>query len=150
MKNMLEAVLWTISRTDEGNTVLLRLRETDLIIPLFMDDTEVRALIQATEPLEEPERPSTQDLLMDFAVKSGFCLIRAELYALKDDLFHARLVFAGGIFPETAPLALEALPSDAITLAIRARRPILVTPDLADETGIPEDLMLEELDEEAL
>jgi bifunctional DNase/RNase len=145
---MLEAELWTISENGEGNTVFLRLGENGLIVPLFMDDTETRAILRAKEGPGEDGRPSAHDLLAFFIRESGRELVRAELYTREDDLFWARLVFSGAAGRGgalEAELCLEAAPSDALALAFRLKRPVFVSREAAEDTGVSEEQILETL-----
>jgi bifunctional DNase/RNase len=147
MMNMLEAELWTIAQNGEGGAVHLRLVENGLIIPLFMDDTETGPILPSKSQPSGDDRPGAQDVLMYFIRESGYDLVRVELYALVEDLFRARLIFSGGKPPGGAALRLEAAPSAALALAFRAKRPVFVSQELAEEIGVSEDLILEDLGE---
>jgi uncharacterized protein len=69
-----------------------------------------------------PPRPLTHDLFLNVLGDLRASLKRIVVNDLRDDIFYAQLhLEAGG-----APLAIDARPSDAIALALRARVPILV------------------------
>jgi uncharacterized protein len=69
-----------------------------------------------------PPRPLTHDLFLNVLGDLRASLKRIVVTDLRDDVFYAQLhLEAGG-----TPLTIDARPSDAIALALRARVPILV------------------------
>ena len=69
-----------------------------------------------------PPRPLTHDLFLNVLGDLRASLKRIVVTDLRDDIYYAQLhLEAGG-----APLTIDARPSDAIALALRARVPILV------------------------
>ncbi|GHV71710.1 hypothetical protein AGMMS49928_24790 [Spirochaetia bacterium] len=136
--SMIEAEIWTISEKEDGNSVALSIKDPELIVPLFLDDGEIKMVLRAMEGIRST-RPQTQDLLMNFIRESGFEVIRMDLYGVKDNLVQARLVFAGGGRSEA--LILDAQPSDALALAIRTQCRIYVSRKVADTLGIRKDFL---------
>jgi bifunctional DNase/RNase len=147
MDTMLEAEIWTVSRLEGGGQILLRPKGGGPVLPLFVDDRELEAVDGGMDG-PAPARPGVHDLFADFIAQSGFALLRVELYGLKNGLFRARLVFAGGSRPD--PPVLEAAPGDALALALRLGRPVTVSRALAEKAGLPEDAALEGLGRENL
>ena len=69
-----------------------------------------------------PPRPLTHDLFLNVLGDLRASLKRIVVTDLRDDIFYAQLHLEAGGTPRT----IDARPSDAIALALRARVPILV------------------------
>ncbi|HET7341539.1 MAG TPA: bifunctional nuclease family protein [Methylomirabilota bacterium] len=78
-----------------------------------------------------PPRPLTHDLFLTLFGRLKVSLTRVVITDLRDDIFYAtvHLTGAGG------EQALDARPSDAIALAIRAHVPVLVEDRVFDKAG---------------
>lgn len=83
-------------------------------------------------------RPLTQDLLHEVIGALGARVEEARIEAFEEEAFLARLVLVrardGG-----GRMELDARPSDAIALALRAGAPITVSEELMAEMGVPEE-----------
>jgi bifunctional DNase/RNase len=139
---MLEVEIWTITRTDQGNAVLLRPLSSDLIVPVFIGRLEVQAILIGSGDIKTP-RPLAHDLLLSLLRQTGLSLNRVEVHSLRDNTFYARLIIFGGGFSEKRPLVLDSRPSDAFALAVRRRCPIYISRRILDQTGVPADFILE-------
>jgi bifunctional DNase/RNase len=73
---------------------------------------------------------------------------RVEVYELKDDVFHARLIITGGEYTSENPLILESRPSDALAIAARKKSPVFLAPAVIEQTGVPLDYFIGDLEEE--
>jgi uncharacterized protein len=78
-----------------------------------------------------PPRPLTHDLFLTLLGRLKVSLTRVVITDLRDDIYYAT-VHLGGAGGEQA---LDARPSDAIALAIRARVPVLVEDRVFDQAG---------------
>ena len=136
MQKMLHAEIWTIAQTREGNVVLLRPRHRNIAVPIFIGQLEVQSILIGKEGISLP-RPLTHDLLLTLLESQDLALDRVEVHDLRDNTFHARLVISGGKYSADNPLLLDSRPSDAFALATRCKCPILVSPEIVKETGIP-------------
>jgi bifunctional DNase/RNase len=143
---MLETEIWTITRTDQGNAVLLRPLGSDLIVPVFIGPLEVQSILAGGGEIKSP-RPLTHDLFLSILRQTSLTLNRVEVHALRDSTFYARLLILGGAFSEKKPLVLDARPSDAFALAVRRRCPIYVSRQVLEQTGVPADFILEGMEE---
>lgn len=77
-------------------------------------------------------RPLTHDLLKSVIAELGGKIISVIVNDLADDIFYARIVLdADGRHVE-----VDARPSDAIALAVRAKVPIYVTERVLDAAGV--------------
>jgi bifunctional DNase/RNase len=145
--DMLKAEIWTIARTDQGNAVLLRPLGSDISVPIFIGPLETQyILIGGDTPVK---RPLTPDLFLSLVKRVGLELKRVEIHDIRDNTFHARLVLLGGEYTGRQPLILDARPSDAFALAVRKKCPIYVSGKVVEQTGIPVDMVIEEVEEAA-
>jgi bifunctional DNase/RNase len=139
---MLEVEIWTITRTEQGNAVLLRPLGSELIVPVFIGQLEVQSILIGNGDIKTP-RPLAHDLLLSLLRQTGLSLSRVEVHSLRDNTFYARLIIFGGGFSEKRPLVLDSRPSDAFALAVRQRRPIYISRQILDQAGVPADFILE-------
>lgn len=146
MEEMLNAAIWTIAKTSRGNVVLLRPGDLEVAIPVFIGSLELHSILIAKEGISLP-RPLTHDLFLNLMRRVNLSLQRTEIYELKNDTFYARLILTGKDFPETAPLVLDSRPSDAIALAIRKKRPMLIAAKLIKQAGVPIEYFMEEAEQ---
>jgi len=147
MEKMLQAEIWTVAQTNEGNVVLLRPLGKNIAIPVFVGQLEIQSILIGMEDISMP-RPLTHDLFLSLLTSLGLTLDRVEVQELKGNTFHARLVISGGKYAADKPLILDSRPSDALGLAARRKCPILVSPDIVKQTGIAVDLFLDMLGED--
>jgi uncharacterized protein len=146
MDKMLQAEIWTVAQTSEGNVVLLRPLDKNIVIPVFVGQLEIHSILIGMEDISLP-RPLTHDLFLSLLESQGLTLDRIEIQELKGNTFHARLVISGGKYAVDKPLILDSRPSDALGLATRRKCPIMVSPDIIKQTGITADLFMDMLGE---
>jgi bifunctional DNase/RNase len=139
---MREVEIWTITRTDQGNAVILRPLGSDLIVPVFIGHLEIQSILIGAGEMKAP-RPLTHDLIFAILCQTGLSLNRVEVHTLKHNTFHARLVIYGGVYSEKRPLVLDARPSDALALAVRWKCPILMSRRVLEQAGFPADFISE-------
>lgn len=84
------------------------------------------------------DRPLTQDLLHDVIVHLGARVREVRIEDFHDEAFFARVVL-DRTDGTTKPVEVDARPSDAIALALRAQAPIFVSDRVIVEHGIPEE-----------
>jgi bifunctional DNase/RNase len=142
MEKMLHAEIWTISQTRDGGAVLLRPRNTDIVIPVFIGLLESQSILIGKEGVPLP-RPLTHDLFLNLLHSQNLSLKQVEIHEIVENTFHARLVITGGMYTENDPLILDSRPSDAFALAVRRKCPVLVSPDVVKQAGISFDLIFD-------
>jgi bifunctional DNase/RNase len=147
MEKMLQAEIWTVAQTREGNVVLLRPLGKNIAIPVFVGQLEIQSILIGMEDISLP-RPLTHDLFLSLLESQGLKLDRVEIQELKGNTFHARLVISGGRHTVDKPLILDSRPSDALGLAARRKCPIMISPDIVKQTGIAVDLFMDMLGED--
>lgn len=108
--------------------VLLRERNGDRFLPIWVGAAEAAAIAYAQQGVVPP-RPLTHDLLRDVIAALGRTLTEVRIVALKDNVFHAALIFDDGV-------EVSSRSSDAIALALRTGSPILAVDALMDEASI--------------
>ena len=132
--------------------VILKDTGSQLFLPIWIGVPEAKAIAIRIEGVELP-RPMTHDLLRSLVETLGAHVEKIVISDLKDNTFYALI----HLLRDGSTLTVDARPSDAIALALRARAPIFVedkvidnakTVDLAPEQGDSESLQkwLESLD----
>jgi bifunctional DNase/RNase len=147
MEKMLQAEIWTVAQTNEGNVVLLRPLGENIAIPVFVGQLEIQSILIGMEDISMP-RPLTHDLFLSLLTVLGLTLDRVEVQELKGNTFHARLIISGGAYTNDKPLILDSRPSDALGLATRRKCPIMVSPEIVKKTGIAVDIFMDMLGED--
>ena len=108
--------------------VLLREVTGDRYLPIWIGAVEATAIAFAQQGVTPP-RPLTHDLMRDVLVATGQTLAEVRITDMKDGIFYAQLVFAGGA-------EVGARPSDSIALALRTASRILCAESVLDEAGL--------------
>jgi bifunctional DNase/RNase len=78
----------------------------------------------------ELDRPMTHDLMATMLERCRVAVDRIEVHDLRDNTFYATVYLKQ---PDGGEVALDARPSDAIALALRARAPIRVAQKVVDK-----------------
>ncbi len=112
--------------------LLLREREGDRYLPIWIGTAEATAIALALEGVE-PARPMTHDLLRDVVTALGAQVERIVITELREGTFFADLVLVG---PDGSEVVVSSRPSDAIALAARTGAPVLAERELLDEAGV--------------
>src|ERR671926_1710959 len=107
--------------------VLLRERGGDRYLPIWVGASEASAIAFAQQGIVPP-RPLTHDLLRNVIEALGRRLVEVRIVAIKDNVFHAELVFDGG-------LTVSSRSSDAIALALRTNSPIRGADEVLEAGG---------------
>jgi len=144
---MVSCEIWSILKTSHGNALLLKPRNMEVAVPIFIGTLEMQSILIGKEGMKLP-RPHTHDLFLNMLKNVNLSIKRVEVYELKDDVFHARLIITGGEYTSEAPLTLESRPSDAFAIAARKKCPIFLTYPIIQETGVPLDFFIANLEEE--
>jgi len=125
--------------------VILKDVASDTVLPIWVGIYEANAIAIEIEKLAAP-RPMTHDLTRNLIQYMNGRLDRVVITELKDDTFYAVL----WLTQSGEPLTVDARPSDAIALALRADCPIYVAePVLAvarlNTAGPPDSASAEQL-----
>jgi bifunctional DNase/RNase len=101
--------------------IVLKDIASDQVMPIWVGGYEANAIAIEIEKVATP-RPLTHDLTRNLMGYLNTSLERVVLSELKDDTFHATLWLRQG----EERITVDARPSDAIALALRADCPIFV------------------------
>ncbi|HEY2737216.1 MAG TPA: bifunctional nuclease family protein [Thermoanaerobaculia bacterium] len=124
--------------------VILRDTESQLFLPIWIGVFEANAIALRIEGVEPP-RPLTHDLLRQVLDHLGATVEKIVISDLRESTFFAVIHLRQG---ELA-VPVDARPSDAIALALRANAPIFVLRSVLDKAQAA-DLATEVKDEEKL
>lgn len=94
----------------------------EVVLPIWVGLFEANAIMLEIEKSSTP-RPLTHDLLRNVIAGLNARVTRVVVGALRGDTFHATIWMEQG----GEPVAIDARPSDAIALALRADCPIFVS-----------------------
>jgi bifunctional DNase/RNase len=113
------------------HVVILKQADRDRYLPIWIGPWEANAIAMKLQGVA-PERPLTHDLFARTLDELGVAMRRIVVSDLADETFRARIVLdQGGDAHE-----IDARPSDAIALAIRAQVPIFATDAVLDRAGV--------------
>ena len=123
---MLHAKIETLGVDPQNGSVVV-------LLPIVIGPLEAHHIVVALQG-EKPPRPLTPDLLLSVMEMLQAKLKRVEIVDLRDGTFYARLILEHrGI-----ELEVDARPSDAMALALRAGAPILVAEEVVEKAGVEE------------
>lgn len=134
---MIRLDLMSVGMVEETGGILLILRAPELARLLVIETgpLEGTAIAMEAEGVRS-ERPSTQDLLFTIVTRLGAQVREIQIREFYEETFFARVIMSD---PKGNPVEVDARPSDAIALALRAGAPIYVADQLIAEMGLPED-----------
>ena len=121
-----------IGRVDYQPLVLLREKDGETYLPIWIGPAEATAIVVVLEEVEVP-RPLTPDLLRSIVQRMGASVTYIIVNDLRDETFYANLVLQA----DWKQLKIDARPSDAIAVALRVEAPIYVTEAVLEKAGIP-------------
>lgn len=101
--------------------IMLKDVASDAVIPIWVGIFEANAIASELEKISSP-RPTTHDLTRNLIRHLNSRLERVVITEIKDDTFHAAI----WLRQAEEPIVIDARPSDAIALALRADCPIYV------------------------
>jgi len=128
---LVEAEIWTIARTDQGNAVLIRPIGSERAVPIFMGQLEAQSILIGMGSVPMP-RPLTHDLFINIFKQLKTTILRIEINSLINGTFFARLILKNG----KNEITIDCRPSDALGLAVRKKCTIYIDEEIVDEAGI--------------
>ncbi|HUP50712.1 MAG TPA: bifunctional nuclease family protein [Thermoanaerobaculia bacterium] len=108
--------------------VVLKDEEDKFFLPIWVGIFEANAIALQLENVATP-RPMTHDLLRNTISELDAQVTRIVINDLRDSTFFAQI----GLITGGKTLELDARPSDAIALALRAEAPIFVAQSVLDQ-----------------
>lgn len=126
--------------------VILNDQQKRRALPIWIGMFEANAITRALDNYK-PERPLTHDLLLSTIQQIGYKVKHIEINELASNTYFATIVLqnSNGKEDESAPVkSIDARPSDAIALALRAKAQIFVAPQVVAEGTISADFEKDE------
>ena len=144
MSDMVEVVIDSIrvSLMSQQRIVILREQNAERYLPIWIGVYEAESITIALQEVEVA-RPLTHDLMNSIFRQLDARVLRVEVVALKDDTFFGNIV----VEKDGNTLNVDARPSDALAIAVRAHVPVLVARSVMDSAGIiPEEDIQEKIE----
>ncbi len=120
-----------VSLVSPQRVVLLKENEGERYLPIWIGPYEAEAIQYALHEVEVA-RPLTHDLLKNILQKLGARVLRVEVVDLRENVFYGNIVLEHG----GRIIEIDARPSDALALAVRAHVPIYVAEHVLQSAGI--------------
>ena len=120
-----------VSLVTQHRVVLLKEAAGARRLPVWIGAYEAEAIALAQQGMVAP-RPLPHDLLLALIGGLGGAVDRVLVAGLAEDVFYARVV----VRQRGRSVELDARPSDAIALAVRAGVPILVDEAVMERAGV--------------
>lgn len=117
-----------VSIPDNEVVVVLADRSGPVVLPIVIGPREGASIATAQAGIT-PERPQTHDLMMSLLEMAGLVLTEVRVTRLEEGTFHAELVLSSGS-------SVDARPSDAIALALRAKCPVKCAESVIESAGV--------------
>ncbi len=108
--------------------VILRDEKNSIFLPIWIGVFEANAIALEMEDVQPP-RPLTHDLLQATLELLGASVEKILISALEESTFFAKIFLS----TQDGERVLDARPSDAIALALRAQSPIFVVPSVLEK-----------------
>ncbi|MCD6253461.1 MAG: bifunctional nuclease family protein [Thermotogae bacterium] len=127
-----------LDRVHNTPVILLRVENTNRVIPIWIGSCEALALSMALDGVDFP-RPMTHDLLLNIVEALDAKLERVVIHSIKDNTYYASLILkdlAYGEEEEGSFIEIDARPSDSIVLAVKKDVPIFVSNEIVMENSI--------------
>ena len=135
-----------VSLMTQQRVVILKDLESDRYLPIWIGPCEAESITIELQGVAVA-RPLTHDLLKTVVVNLGGKVSHIIVNDLRNDTFYARILLS----VNGRQMEIDARPSDAIALAVRARVPIYVAEAVMDAASIvpEEDIDAERADTDA-
>lgn len=115
----------------EPHVILLRETDGDRVLPIWIGEPEARALDWQRRGTTPP-RPMAHDLMVALLDGVDARVDRIVIERLRDNTFLATVT----VVSAGAPHEVDARPSDALNLAVRADAPIQISTDVIETAGL--------------
>ena len=120
-----------VRQETQQRAVVLKVKDSDLYLPIFIGQFEVEAIRFKLMGVEV-QRPMTHDLLGSVIGDLGGSIHSIVVSELKNDTFFAKIV----IDSNGSLIEIDARPSDALALAVRSEAPIYAEDEAVEKAGV--------------
>jgi hypothetical protein len=117
--------------TTQAPIVVLKDETGSVTLPIWIGITEATSIASAIKQIAMA-RPLTHDLFYDLLQQLGMTVQRIVITELRESTYFAELILGQG----DKAFVLDARPSDAIAMALRASAPIYVAQQVLDQAKI--------------
>jgi bifunctional DNase/RNase len=130
---MLEMVIYGVSFDMVGKQpiVLLKTVTANRFLPIWIGHPEAASILMKLQDVAAT-RPGTHDLFMAALAEADATVESVSIVSLKENTFFAEIV----LDIKGSEVKLDARPSDALALAVRAEASIFAAESILDENGI--------------
>ena len=115
----------------QQRVVILREKESNRYLPIWIGSSEADSIAFKLQDVTVP-RPMTHDLLRSIITSMGATVSRIVVSDLDNDTFFAKIVLQYN----GTTMEVDARPSDAIALAVRADAPIFADDAVVEKAGV--------------
>jgi uncharacterized protein len=116
------------------HVVILKDVERDRYLPIWIGAWEASAIAMRLQGVSA-ERPLTHDLFISAMAELGARVDRVVISDLADETYHARLF----LVRDGSEVEVDARPSDALALAVRAEASIFASEEVLDQAALGAD-----------
>ena len=120
-----------VRQETQQRAVVLRVKDSNLFLPIFVGHFEVEAIRLKLMDIEV-QRPMTHDLLDSIIDNLGATVDRIIVSELKEDTFYAKII----VSYDSRTFEIDARPSDAIALAVRSGASIFAEESVLEKAGV--------------
>lgn len=132
-----------LDKVSNTPVVFLLLEKTHLALPIWVGPCEAGIMAMALKK-EVFERPLTHDLYLNTLDKMGYSLKNIVITKIEKNIYHSTIQLING---EEELLEIDSRPSDAIILAVKNEKPILLYDDIAINNTVEVDFFGENEEE---
>ena len=126
------AQIWTITQADEGNTVFIRPEGSNLVLPVFVSESDIQAILVELTHILAP-RPMVHELLLSAINSLDGKLDRVEIYGIRNGTYLCRVVLVRA----GKEILLESRPADILCLSARIECPVHIDDEVIAKNGMP-------------
>ena len=127
-----EVVRFLVDQTGQQPALVLQGKRDKRVVTMAIDATQVIAIALPLQGVTPP-RPMTHDLFLTMFGKLKVNVTKVVVTDFRDDVYYANVHLHTG----NGEMVLDARPSDAIALAIRAKVPMLIEDKVFDKLPPP-------------
>ncbi len=110
--------------------IILKNSDGEAVLPIWVGIFEANAIAMQLEKITSP-RPMTHDLLRNVIQGLDVAVERVEITDLRENTFYAQI----HLRRNGESLSIDARPSDAMALALRAQAPIFVNQQVLEKSS---------------
>lgn len=132
-----------LDKVSNTPVIFLLLEKTHLALPIWVGPCEAGIMAMALKK-EKFERPLTHDLYINTLKKMGYHITKIVITKIEKNIYHSNIFLAN---PEGKNITIDSRPSDAIILAVKNEKPILLDDDIAINNTVEVDFLGDNADD---